>query len=807
MRVSIMFRGEGAAPERAAHLTTALEGAGHRVSERSGGAGPTRVWRAVRDSPEVIHAVGFDAAPAAALAARMSRAALVCEALPGESDPSRRTSRAMRAAAVGRRGGTVLAWDEDQATQLRAALGLPYLPPLIGGTEPGIRNGDPMLLAVYDRLPHLNPELPIEAAGTGGRAGRWLAELAEPVRRGALRRPGALIAYVRGRRLRARGRFPRAVEALTRAAKRSDGDPVYELYAVKALRESGEGERALNRLEKLAATEDADPGLLGEVGVELTRFGSRERAREVARRLADGTGSESHAESWAEAARVYAALGDLDSARELARRAAAEAPDRSGAQRTAALALEQAGEPSQALDLARRTGAEDQERRLAGLLRELEPGWIPQLHGRREGVARDDRILALLEVSLPQAPSGYAYRSRDLLAALRDDGFEAEAATRIGFPASRGARNWSPVESVEGVVHHRLNVPGLLQYSGVPLDLRVQENARSLLDPVRRNPPAAIIAGTPDLNARVALALRSATGVPVVYDVRGFPEMSWAAQTGGSDSELYRLRRTAETACASAADTVITLSETMRDELSGRGVERDSIFVVPHVVDADRFAPRPRDPQLARSYGLAGKLVVGSVTSLTDYEGIDDLIRAVALAQPSWPELAALIVGDGRYRPALESLVAELGLGRSVVFTGRLDQDQVPDHYALLDLFAIPRRDLEVCRAVTPLKPFEALSMGIPMLASDLPALAEIVSASGGGRTFAPGSEQALAESILDLGADPAAREQLGRSGREYVLAHHTAERATDAIHAALGSIVGENGRRRQGTKPGGEDG
>jgi glycosyltransferase involved in cell wall biosynthesis len=119
----------------------------------------------------------------------------------------------------------------------------------------------------------------------------------------------------------------------------------------------------------------------------------------------------------------------------------------------------------------------------------------------------------------------------------------------------------------------------------------------------------------------------------------------------------------------------------------------------------------------------------------------------------------------------------------------------VPDHYGLLDVFAIPRRDLEVCRAVTPLKPFEALAMGIPVLASDLPALAEIVSGSGGGRLVPAGSTEGLAEAVVELNRDPAERERLGRSGREYVLAQHTPERATAALRATLTGLVGENGR------------
>ncbi len=789
-----MFRQTGEAPERAARVTSILEAAGHRIGKHSASGTPASLWHTLRESPDVIHSVGSGALQRAVLASRLTGAAVVHEPLRGDPEPGARDRRAIRAVATGPRGGAVLARDEAQAARVRAESGLPYLPPVIGElaeSAPGIA----VLLAVYDRLPRLNPGTP--DAGAGGRAGRRrVQDLAEPVRRGALRHPGALLAYLRGRRLRAGGRPREAAEALARAG-RGDGDnPLYELHLVRALRESGERDRAMERLSALAArVGDDDPRLLGEVGVELARLGLEQQARDVVRRLerAGEKGSDS-ADASAEAAQVCVALGDLRSARELARRAAAMASDRSPAQRTAALALEQAGEPSEALELAHRSGERGQERRLAGLLRELGPGWIPRLPAAAEDRRADSsRVLVLLEVSLPQAPSGYAYRSLELLAALRRDGFEPVAATRLGFPASRGIREWSPVEIVDNVVHHRFNVPGLRQYSGLPLDLRVQENAESLIDLVRRMAPAAIVAATPELNGVVALALRSATGTSMVYDVRGFPEMSWASQAGGSESELYRKRREAETSCASEADAVITLSETMRWELAGRGVDAGRIFTVPQIVDTGRYTPRPRDETLAHSYGIAGKLVVGSVTSLTDYEGIDTLLRAVALARAERPEVAALIVGDGPERHGLEALADELGIRDSVAFAGRLDQERVPAHYGLLDLFAIPRHDLEVCRAVTPLKPFEALAMGVPVLASDLPALNEIVSDSSGGRLVTPGSAEALAAAILELGANPAERERLGRNGRDHVLAHNTPEHASLALRAALDGVLVKN--------------
>ena len=115
-----------------------------------------------------------------------------------------------------------------------------------------------------------------------------------------------------------------------------------------------------------------------------------------------------------------------------------------------------------------------------------------------------------------------------------------------------------------------------------------------------------------------------------------------------------------------------------------------------------------------------------------------------------------------------------------MVFTGRVAQERVPEHYALLDLFAIPRRNLEVCRAVTPLKPFEALSMEVPVLANDLPALAEIVSSSGGGRSwFPPAPRTLLRRRSSSSRGDRSAREEWRATGREHVLAHHTPEAAS----------------------------
>jgi D-inositol-3-phosphate glycosyltransferase len=92
---------------------------------------------------------------------------------------------------------------------------------------------------------------------------------------------------------------------------------------------------------------------------------------------------------------------------------------------------------------------------------------------------------------------------------------------------------------------------------------------------------------------------------------------------------------------------------------------------------------------------------------------------------------------------------------------------------------------------VTPLKPFEAMAMGVPVIASDLPALAEPLTRSGGGLLVPAESEKALATAILQLAGDAPARKRLGSNARAHLAAHHDPTVAADAIRSVLLPLLG----------------
>lgn len=162
---------------------------------------------------------------------------------------------------------------------------------------------------------------------------------------------------------------------------------------------------------------------------------------------------------------------------------------------------------------------------------------------------------------------------------------------------------------------------------------------------------------------------------------------------------------------------------------------------------------------------------VGTAASVVAYEGLDVLVDAVRSARESGSDVRVLIVGDGVELSALRERAQDLG--DHVVFTGRVPPSSARTLVRALDVFVVPRKDVAVCRTITPLKPAEAGGLGRPVILSDLPALAEALP-SGARCIVPPESAEALARMLVELAADPEERRRLGQAARSWVEEYRT---------------------------------
>jgi glycosyltransferase involved in cell wall biosynthesis len=311
---------------------------------------------------------------------------------------------------------------------------------------------------------------------------------------------------------------------------------------------------------------------------------------------------------------------------------------------------------------------------------------------------------------------------------------------------------------------------------------------------VRQWRPAVLHAHSKYVNAQIALAMRDRYGLPVVYEVRGFLEETWRSRGRDPHSDSYQFSRAIESECMSAADAIVTISEGMKDEIISRGVPAERITVIPNGVDDSFLAGAHDGERIRQKLGVdPEELLVGVVTTLNQYEGIDVLIDAVADLRRDRVPTRLLVVGDGPERLALAEHAERRGLNGSATFTGRVPFDTVHAYHAAIDVFCVPRRDTPVTRLVTPLKPLEAMATGRPVVASDLPPLREIVRHEQTGALVAPEDPDALAEALQRFASDPSQRSKLGKQAQLWTAQNRTwaaaAERYTEVYERLVTAI------------------
>lgn len=269
------------------------------------------------------------------------------------------------------------------------------------------------------------------------------------------------------------------------------------------------------------------------------------------------------------------------------------------------------------------------------------------------------------------------------------------------------------------------------------------------------------------------LAARLAGAPVVIYTAHAFP---FHAQLPKWRQNLYAwLERLAARLC----DVIVVDSDAVRDRgLAFRVAPPEKIRVVNMGVDPVRYDPQRFEIErleIRAELGLApAGRVIGTVARLVPDKGLEHLIDAMARVAARHPDAQCLIVGEGPLRPALTAQAAALGLADRVVFTGQLPE--AVRAFAAMDLFVLPtyREGFGVVFA-------EAMSMEVPVIASNIPPITEVVADGETGLLPELGNVEAFAEAIVTLLEDDERRRAMGRAGRERVIRHFSHRRMAEA--------------------------
>jgi len=252
------------------------------------------------------------------------------------------------------------------------------------------------------------------------------------------------------------------------------------------------------------------------------------------------------------------------------------------------------------------------------------------------------------------------------------------------------------------------------------------------------------------------------------------------------------------------ADAVVTISEAMVDNLAARGVPEDKLFFVPNAI-SEEFTTLSKPAQvraLRKRLGITGKTVIGYISNFSEREGHAVLLAAFASLIRDGHDMVLVLPGDGPQHGEIARKAHRLGLTDRVLQPGNVDHAEIKTWYRMLDLFVVPRIEDFASDYVTPLKPYEAMSQGVPVLMSDRPVAKEIAGADGSRADLFPtGDSAALAALIRDRLADPDTTARRAAAARRWVLKERVWSRVAQRFDAIYDSARKAHAQRRKGER------
>jgi glycosyltransferase involved in cell wall biosynthesis len=227
----------------------------------------------------------------------------------------------------------------------------------------------------------------------------------------------------------------------------------------------------------------------------------------------------------------------------------------------------------------------------------------------------------------------------------------------------------------------------------------------------------------------------------------------------------------------SAAQAIIAVSQEVAAHLARYPIPGGRVHVVANGVDPARFPPGvpPTYP------APAGSFIVGFVGTLKQWHGLGVLVDAFADFHRGLPAARLLIVGDGPEREILLERLERAGVRHAAHLTGAVTPEEIPGLLASMNVAVVPY-PVESTFYFSPLKVYEYMVAGLPVVASRIGQLARLIEHERTGLLCDPGDAAALTAALRRLVDDRLLAESLGRAARELVQAHHTWDRVVQRI-------------------------
>ena len=253
--------------------------------------------------------------------------------------------------------------------------------------------------------------------------------------------------------------------------------------------------------------------------------------------------------------------------------------------------------------------------------------------------------------------------------------------------------------------------------------------------------------------AAAAFIVHSLTGIPYSFTAHG------------ADLQVDQHMLCEKTA---AADTVITISRYNKEFIVDKCGEqvRDKVAVIYCGVDTSVFQPRS-----ITEFHESGPLDILCIGTMYEVKGHMYLLEACRLLQERGIAFECNLIGNGPFQEVLKEQVTQSGLAEKIHFRGQQTRAQIADWLQRADVLSVPSIPTTSGRREgIPVVLMEAMSSGVPVVASDISGIPELVENEVSGLLVPPRDPKAIADAMERLYDDPTLRQRLGQAGRGKVV-------------------------------------
>jgi glycosyltransferase involved in cell wall biosynthesis len=410
------------------------------------------------------------------------------------------------------------------------------------------------------------------------------------------------------------------------------------------------------------------------------------------------------------------------------------------------------------------------------------------------GPASKSRNVLYLDANLPigAGTGGSVAHTRGVIDGLIDEGFHVDYASGKAIPTDSAGARWLKIPAIEFLALP----PELNCYAFDETFDRFAENC------ARENSYAFIYQRMSVHNFTGAM-LRRRLGIPLVLEYNG--SEAWAAANWSRKLRLHDMAVRTELASLRNADLVVTVSDTLAEEVAAAGVPRHKIVTYPNCIDPRIFDPSRFSPQQTGS--LRERLRIGGDACIATFigtfgawHGVDFLAKAVRRlidTDSTWlagHKLHFLLIGDGLKMAEVQALLGSKPYSDFVTLTGTVPQNIAPAYLAASDIFLSPHVPNPDGSAFfgSPTKLFEYMAMERPIVASDLDQIGKVLRGtyfepSGDllrpmAELFTPNSEDDFLTALRKIVENPAFAREMAKNARAVALDSFTWRHHVEAI-------------------------